>query len=90
MVLPAARRPCRRHRRQGQDPAFSTINPCVYADFGGQISYEAALMAVEDFGGKVLGVRSSGDRRPSEQARHRLQHCEAMVRTPSRSTASWS
>jgi branched-chain amino acid transport system substrate-binding protein len=28
----------------------------VYADFGGKSSYEAALMAVEDFGGKVLGV----------------------------------
>ncbi|OAP50168.1 ABC transporter substrate-binding protein [Sinorhizobium americanum] len=28
----------------------------VYADFGGKSSYEAALMAVEDYGGKVLGV----------------------------------
>ncbi|MDK1377058.1 MULTISPECIES: ABC transporter substrate-binding protein [unclassified Sinorhizobium] len=28
----------------------------VYADFGGKSSHEAALMAVEDFGGKVLGV----------------------------------
>ncbi|MGO4620276.1 ABC transporter substrate-binding protein [Ensifer sp. 2YAB10] len=28
----------------------------VYADFGGKSSYVAALMAVEDFGGKVLGV----------------------------------
>lgn len=27
----------------------------VYADFGGKWSYEAAKMAVEDFGGKVLG-----------------------------------
>ena len=27
----------------------------VYADFGGKSSYEAALMAVEDFGGTVLG-----------------------------------
>lgn len=27
----------------------------VYADFGGKASYEAALMAVEDFGGTVLG-----------------------------------
>ncbi len=26
----------------------------VYADFGGKYSYEAARMAVEDFGGKVL------------------------------------
>ena len=26
----------------------------VYADFGGKWSYEAARMAVEDFGGKVL------------------------------------
>ena len=26
----------------------------VYADFGGKYSYEAAKMAVEDFGGKVL------------------------------------
>lgn len=28
----------------------------VYADFGGKFSYEAALMAVEDFGGSVLGA----------------------------------
>ena len=28
----------------------------VYADFGGKWSYEAAKMAVEDFGGKVKGV----------------------------------
>ncbi|MFC0281612.1 ABC transporter substrate-binding protein [Falsigemmobacter intermedius] len=28
----------------------------VYADFGGKFSYEAARMAAEDFGGKVLGV----------------------------------
>ncbi len=28
----------------------------VYADFGGKFSYEAARMAVEDFGGTVLGV----------------------------------
>ena len=26
----------------------------VYSDFGGKNSYEAALMAVEDFGGTVL------------------------------------
>ena len=28
----------------------------VYADFGGKYSYEAAKMAAEDFGGKVLGA----------------------------------
>ena len=28
----------------------------VYADFGGKYSYEAAKMAVEDYGGKVLGA----------------------------------
>lgn len=28
----------------------------VYADFGGRYSYEAARMAVEDFGGSVLGA----------------------------------
>src|SRR6185312_12362051 len=28
----------------------------VYADFGGKWSVEAARMAVQDFGGKVLGV----------------------------------
>src|SRR3954451_9130026 len=28
----------------------------VYADYGGKWSVEAAKMAVEDFGGKVLGV----------------------------------
>ena len=27
----------------------------VYADYGGKWSYEAALLAVEDFGGEVLG-----------------------------------
>lgn len=29
----------------------------VYADFGGRWSYEAALMAAEDFGGEVLGAK---------------------------------
>ncbi len=29
----------------------------VYADFGGKFSYEAALMAVEDYGGSVLGKK---------------------------------
>ncbi len=29
----------------------------VYADFGGKWSYEAALMAVEDFGGEVAGAK---------------------------------
>ncbi|ACM03333.1 ABC branched-chain amino acid transporter, periplasmic binding protein precursor [Cereibacter sphaeroides KD131] len=29
----------------------------VYADFGGKYSYEAALMAVEDYGGSVLGKK---------------------------------
>ena len=29
----------------------------VYADYGGKWSYEAALMAVEDFGGSVLGQK---------------------------------
>src|SRR6201990_1470557 len=29
----------------------------VYADYGGKWSYEAALMAVEDFGGEVLGKK---------------------------------
>ncbi|WP_018632451.1 ABC transporter substrate-binding protein [Neomegalonema perideroedes] len=29
----------------------------VYADFGGRWSYEAALMAVEDFGGEVAGAK---------------------------------
>lgn len=28
----------------------------VYANFGGKYSYEAALMAVEDYGGKVMGA----------------------------------
>ncbi len=28
----------------------------IYADFGGKWSVEAARMAVEDFGGKVLGA----------------------------------
>ena len=27
----------------------------VYADYGGKYSFEAAQMAVEDFGGEVLG-----------------------------------
>src|SRR6478672_5585299 len=29
----------------------------VYADYGGKWSYEAALLAVEDFGGSVLGQK---------------------------------
>src|SRR2546430_17733207 len=32
----------------------------VYADYGGKWSYEAALMAVEDFGGSVLGHKGEG------------------------------
>ena len=52
----------------------------VYADFGGKWSVEAAKMAVEDFGGKVLGMPIEivyG--RPPEQARHRLQHRAPVV-----------
>lgn len=52
----------------------------VYADFGGKNSVEAAKMAIEDFGGKVLDAPiEPGQRRPSKQARHRLEHCPAMV-----------
>ena len=41
----------------------------VYADYGGKWSVEAAKMAVEDFGGEVLGHKIEIDlRRPSEQA----------------------
>ena len=41
----------------------------VYADFGGKWSAEAARMAVQDFGGKVLGrAGRNRERRPPEQA----------------------
>ena len=44
----------------------------LYSDIGGQGSVEAAKMAVEDFGGKVLGKPiESRVGRPPEQGRHR-------------------
>ncbi len=44
----------------------------VYADYGGKYSVEAAKMAIEDFGGNVLGQKIEIDlRRPPEQARSR-------------------
>ena len=47
----------------------------VYADYGGKWSVEAARIAVEEFGGNVLGApdRDRHGRSP-EQAGHRLQH----------------
>ena len=47
----------------------------VYANFGGKYSYEAAKMAVEDFGGKVL------DAPPT---------LPANGTTPNRSIRSWN
>ena len=32
----------------------------VYADYGGKYSVEAAKMAIEDFGGEVLGQKVGG------------------------------
>lgn len=62
----------------------------VYADFGGKYSYEAARMAVEDFGGKVLDA-------PIEVVTADHQNKPDIARTspgngtiPSRSTRSWS
>ncbi len=41
----------------------------VYADYGGKWSVEAAKMAIEDFGGEVLGQKiESRHRGPPEQA----------------------
>ena len=52
----------------------------VYADYGGKWSFEAAKMAVEDFGGSVLGHKIEVDlRRPPEQARSRRRHRAALV-----------
>ena len=52
----------------------------VYADYGGKYSVEAAKMAIEDFGGSVLGQKIEIDlRRPSEQARSRHRHRAALV-----------
>ena len=53
----------------------------VYADYGGKGSIEAAKMAIEDFGGSVLGQKiDMVDRRSPEQARSRRQHRPPMVR----------
>ena len=52
----------------------------VYADYGGKYSLEAARMAIEDFGGEVLGQKvETGHRRPPEQARSRHRHRTALV-----------
>ena len=52
----------------------------VYADYGGKWSFEAAKMAIEDFGGEVLGHKIEIDlRRSPEQARSRQRHCAALV-----------
>ena len=52
----------------------------VYADYGGKWSFEAAKMAVEDFGGEVLGQKIEVDlRRPPEQARSRHRDRAALV-----------
>ena len=52
----------------------------VYANSGGKYSLEAARMAVEDFGGEVLGPEDR-DRHcgPPEQARSRHRDCPALV-----------
>ena len=38
----------------------------VYADYGGKYSVEAARMAIEDFGGEVLGLYLFEVKKPSE------------------------
>lgn len=41
----------------------------VYADYGGKWSVEAAKMAIEDFGGEVLGQKSSWSRPTTRTSR---------------------
>lgn len=62
----------------------------VYADFGGKSSYEAALMAVEDFGGKVLGVPVEVVTADHQNKPISPPTLRGNGTTPSRSTASWS
>ena len=52
-----------------------------YADFGGKWSVEAAKMAIEDFGGSVLGQKIelvNADHQNKARSRHR--HCAPLVR----------
>ena len=52
----------------------------VYADYGGKYSFEAAKMAIEDFGGEVLGQKIElVTGRPPEQAGSCRQHRAALV-----------
>ena len=49
----------------------------VYADYGGKWSFEAAKMAVEDFGGEVLGHKVeviSAARGPGTHSRTMAKH----------------
>jgi hypothetical protein len=53
----------------------------VYADFSGKGSVEGAKMAIEDFGGSVLGQKiEAGYRRSPKQARSRFRHRAPLVR----------
>ncbi len=61
----------------------------VYADFGGKWSYEAAKMAVEDYGGRPAHRSRSSP--PTIRTRPTSPPTSpANGTTPNRSTASWS
>ena len=62
----------------------------VYADFGGKWSYEAAKMAVEDFGGKVPTRRSRSSPPTTRTSRTSPRTSPGSGTTPTRSTPSWS
>ena len=62
----------------------------VYADFGGKWSFEAAKMAVEDFGGKVPARRSRSSAPTTRTSRTSPPTSRASGTTPSRSMPSWS
>ena len=62
----------------------------VYADFGGKWSYEAAKMAVEDFGGKVANARSRSSPPTTRTSPTSPRTSPGSGTTPTRSTPSWS
>src|SRR5262249_26267669 len=60
----------------------------IYADITGMGAVTAAKMAVEDFGGKVLGKPIESRRRgSSEQTGYCFCYCAGMVRHPARRCA---
>ena len=72
----------RARRRSAQGVKIGILNDQsgVYADYGGKGSIEAAKMAIEDFGGSVLGQKIDlVTARSPEQAGSRRQHRAALV-----------